>query len=248
MNFENKTILITGASQGIGRAIAIKFAEEGALHLLLLSRNIEKLAKLRDEIENSCSTKVTIFEVDLSNLETITNIAKECKASKIGVDVIVNNAGIMKDSVIRMVTSQLINETYNVNVFGLIYVTQAFMYSMLKNRSGSIINISSVIGVKGNIGQSIYSSSKSAIIGFTKSLSKELASLNIRVNALAPGFIDTDMTKDMNEAILEKTLNSVGMKRIGKPEDVANAVLFLASDQSTYITGQIIGVDGGLVI
>lgn len=248
MNLTGKTVLITGASKGIGKAIANKFAQNGAGHLLLLSRDVQKLEQLKDELENNFGTHVSVFEVDLNNREAINNIAKECKAAKISIDIIVNNAGVMKDSVIRMVTPDLINETFNVNVFGPVYVTQAFMYSMLKNRAGSIINISSIIGVKGNLGQSIYSASKSAIIGFTKSLSKELASLNIRVNAVAPGFIDTDMTKDMNPAILERTLNAVGMKRIGKPEDVANTVLFLASDLSGYITGQVIEIDGGLII
>jgi 3-oxoacyl-[acyl-carrier protein] reductase len=248
MNFLNKTILITGASKGIGKSIALKFANLQASRLILISRDKKKLEELKTEIESDFQTEVIVYNLDLSDVKAINECAKECKLNKINIDIIINNAGIMKDSVIRFVTTELIKETFDVNVFGSIYITQAFTYSMLKNRSGSIINLSSIIGTKGNKGQSIYSSSKSAIIGFTKSLSKELASLNIRVNAVAPGFIDTDMTKNLTPEVLEKTLNSVGMKRIGKPEDVANCVAFLASDLSEYITGQVIEIDGGLII
>jgi 3-oxoacyl-[acyl-carrier protein] reductase len=169
-------------------------------------------------------------------------------AQKIYIDCIVNNAGIMKDATLQMVKPELIRDIYETNVYGTILPTQYALKSFLRKRGGSVINMTSIIGTNGNLGQTIYGSSKTAIIGFTKSLSKELASLNVRVNAIAPGFIDTDMTKNMDPKFYEKNLQAIGMRRIGKPEDVAKVALFLASDLSAYVTGQVIGVDGGMII
>lgn len=154
----------------------------------------------------------------------------------------------MEDATLLMIKEETIEHIYDTNVFGMITVTKLAMKSFLRKRSGSIINMSSIIGRNGNKGQTIYGSSKAAVIGFTKSLSKELAPLNVRVNAIAPGFIDTDMTRNMNEEYRNKNLESIGMGRIGSPEDVAKVVVFLASDLSKYVTGQVIGVDGGMVI
>jgi 3-oxoacyl-[acyl-carrier protein] reductase len=161
---------------------------------------------------------------------------------------LVNNAGIMKDAVLTMASTALIEEIYRVNVFGSIMMAQQAAKMMLKQRHGSIINMTSIIGTHGNAGQSIYGSSKSAIISFTKSLAKELAPFNIRVNAIAPGFIETDMTKNMDPKFFDKNLNSIGMKRLGQPLDVARVALFLMSELSEYVTGQVIGVDGSMVI
>jgi 3-oxoacyl-[acyl-carrier protein] reductase len=154
----------------------------------------------------------------------------------------------MKDATLQMVKPELIRDIYETNVYGTILPTQYALKSFLRKRGGSVINMTSIIGTNGNLGQTIYGSSKTAIIGFTKSLSKELASLNVRVNAIAPGFIDTDMTKNMDPKFYEKNLQAIGMRRIGKPEDVAKVALFLASDLSAYVTGQVIGVDGGMII
>ena len=247
MLLANKTALITGASKGIGKATALLFAREGA-QLVLLARSLNLLEDLKKEIEETTPAKAIIFRADVSVYEDLKKVFDELNQQKIYLDVLVNNAGIMKDAVIQMVPQNLLHEIYGTNVFGTINTSQLAVKSMLKKRGGSIINLSSIVGVEGNLGQSIYASSKSAVIGFTKSLSKELASLNIRVNALAPGFIDTEMTQGMDRKFYEKNIQSIGMKKIGTAEDVARAVLFLASDLSSYVTGQVIGVDGGMII
>ncbi len=247
MLLENKTALITGASKGIGRATAWLFAQEGA-HVILLARNLNLLEELKKEIETKTPGKAIVFQADVSVHEELKKVFDDLNQQKIYIDVLVNNAGIMKDAVIQMVQQSLVHEIYGTNVFGTINTAQLAVKSMLKKRGGSIINLSSIVGVEGNLGQSIYASSKSAVIGFTKSLSKELASLNIRVNAVAPGFIDTGMTQSMDKKFYEKNIQSIGMKKIGTPEEVAKTILYLASDLSSYVTGQIIGVDGGMIL
>ena len=242
---KEKTALITGAFRGIGKAIAILFAEQGA-NLVLL--DLLDLKALKNEIEEKYQSKVITFQTDVGDEDKLKEIFTILNKEKIFLDVLVNNAGIMQDAVLQMVKTEMIKDIYNINVFGTIFATKFSIKSMLRKRKGSIINLSSIIGTNGNLGQSIYSSSKSAIIGFTKSLSKELASLNIRVNAIAPGFINTDMIKNMDQKFYDKNINSIGMKRIGQPEDVARVALFLASDLSEYVTGQVIGVDGGMII
>ncbi|MCX6290204.1 MAG: SDR family NAD(P)-dependent oxidoreductase [Bacteroidetes bacterium] len=247
MLLANKTALITGASKGIGRAVALAFAKEGA-QVILLARSMDLLEKLKSEIDASAVSKAIIFQADVRKYDELKKVFDELNQNKIYIDVLVNNAGIMKDAVIQMVQQQLIHDIYETNVFGTISASQLAVKSMLKKRGGSIINLTSIVGVHGNLGQSVYASSKSAVIGFTKSLSKELASLNIRVNAVAPGFIDTEMTQSMDQRFHEKNIQSIGMKRIGTPDDVARTILFLASDLSAYVTGQVIGVDGGMII
>lgn len=241
---EGKTILITGASKGIGLSIVNTFVKHGASVLILLSRDIDKLKIIKEETENKYTTKVNIYKTDIGNLESIKEVIAQIKQAKISIDVLVNNAGIMIDGVLRMIKPETIYSTFETNVYGTIFITQLITSSMIANRQGSIINISSIIGTKGYAGNSVYSASKSAIIGFTKSMSKEFAGFNIRVNAIAPGLIDTGMTKNINENMI----STIGLKRIGKPEDVANLALFLASDLSAYITNQVIGVDGGMII
>jgi 3-oxoacyl-[acyl-carrier protein] reductase len=242
-----KTALITGASKGIGKAIAMLFAAEGA-QLVLTGRNTTALDTVKAEVTAHPSGHL-VYEMDVRNPAAVKQVFDDLQLKqKIGLDILVNNAGIMKDATLQMAKPELMHEIYETNVFGTMYPAQQAVKAMLRKRSGSIINLTSIIGTKGNPGQTVYGSSKSAIIGFTTSLSKELAGLNIRVNAIAPGFIDTDMTRGMDPKFYEKNLASIGMKRIGTPEDVAKVALFLASDLSGYVTGQVIGVDGGMVL
>ncbi len=246
MLLQNKTAIITGASKGIGRAVATLFAEEGA-NLFLISRDEEALKQLAVKL-GSDSNKVSYFAADITDQDAMKAVFSEIRQTKLSIDILVNNAGIMEDAVLQMVTPSLIDKIYQTNVFGLIDASKRASKLMLRNKQGSIINLTSIIGTHGNLGQTIYGSSKSAVIGFTKSLSKELAGINIRVNAVAPGFIDTDMTRKMDPKFFDKNMASIGMGRMGKPEDVARVILFLASDLSAYVTGQVIGVDGGMII
>jgi len=242
----HKTAVITGASKGIGRAVAALFAAQGAT-LFLISRDGTALNSLQSELAQNGAT-VHVFSQDITDEEGMKETFLAIKKITKGIDVLVNNAGIMEDAILQMVTPELIEKTYATNVIGLINATKRGSKLMIRQRSGSIINLTSIIGTHGNLGQSIYGSSKAAVIGFTKSLSKELASLNIRVNAVAPGFIDTDMTRQMDEKFYSKNLEAIGMGRIGTPEDVAKVILFLASDLSNYVTGQTLGVDGGMIL
>jgi len=247
MLLENKTVMVTGASKGIGKATALLCAREGA-QVIALARTFSLLEKLKSEIDSTAKQPAIIFQADVTQTEDLKKVFEDLNQRKMYLDVLVNNAGVMQDAVIQMVQQQMIDEIYRTNVYGTIHASRLAVKSMLKKRGGSIINLSSIVGVEGNLGQSIYSSSKSAVNGFTKSLSKELASLNIRVNAVAPGFIDTDMIGKMDQRFHSKNLDSIGMKRIGTPDDVAWTILFLASDLSAYVTGQVIGVDGGMII
>lgn len=247
MLLKDKNAVITGASRGIGKAISEVFAAHGC-NLYLIARNADKLQELKQEIESRYAVQVVVFQADVRNREEIHKIINVLKSEKVNMDILVNNAGIMQDAVLQVIKPEMVQDIYATNVFSVFYLTQMMLPLFLKKRKGSVINISSIIGTKGNIGQSVYGSSKSALIGFTLSVSKELAPLNIRVNALAPGFIDTDMIKNVDERFYKKNLESIGMRRIGKPEDVAHAALFLASDLSDYITGQVIGVDGGMIM
>ena len=242
----DKIVLITGASRGIGKSIAQVFASQGA-RLILTGRDKNSLDKLVSTLHPHPDMHLTHI-MDVQDYVSIKDLFEILFVNKIFIDVLVNNAGIMQDSILQMAKPNIIQETYNTNVFGTIYSSQFALKSFIRKKSGSIINLSSIIGTNGNSGQSIYGSSKSAVIGFTKSLSKEVSRLNIRVNAIAPGYIDTDLNCKSNVGIHEKTLNSIGMKRMGNPNEIANVALFLASDLSSYVTGQIIGVDGGMVI
>jgi 3-oxoacyl-[acyl-carrier protein] reductase len=244
MLLSSKTALITGASKGIGEAIAELFAQQGA-NLVLMSRDMGKLMSLKNRLEYSYAVQVAVYKADVSNIEEVKAAFKHINADKISINIIVNNAGVMLDGTLMMMKQETIKQNLDVNTLGTINVTQSAIKLLIKNRGGVIINMTSIIGTNGSSGQSVYSASKSAIVGFTKSLSKELSALNIRVNSIAPGFIATDMTTHVP---IEKTVNSIGLGRIGQPIDVANVALFLASDLSSYVTGQIIGVDGGMVI
>lgn len=248
MSLHGKTALITGASRGIGQAIATELASEGA-NLILIARSRDRLQNLSDSLKKEFPLcEVHFFETDVSDHVSIKNLFGELLQLKLSFDILVNNAGIMIDGMLMMMKLQDMQSLFNVNVFGTLLMSQSATKVLIKKKAGSIINLTSIVGVNGSSGQSIYSASKSSIIGFTKSLSKELAPFNIRVNAIAPGFIDTDLTANLSAKVKEATLSNIGLKRFGKPSDVAKIVLFLASDSSSYITGQVIGVDGGMVV
>ncbi|MCH1547879.1 MAG: SDR family oxidoreductase [Flavobacteriaceae bacterium] len=241
-----KTALITGASSGIGKETALTFARNGA-NLILISRNEEKLKKLSKDLEEF-NVLVDYYAIDITNAELLKNLFSQLKKSKVIIDIVINNAGIMEDAVLQMVKTESIKRTFDTNVFALIDISKRASRLMIRNKKGSIINLSSIIGTNGSKGQSIYSASKAAVIGFTKSLSKELGPLNIRVNSIAPGFIITGMTEGITDCIVQGNLKSISMGRLGTTKDVANVILFLASDLSAYVNGQIIGVDGGMVV
>jgi 3-oxoacyl-[acyl-carrier protein] reductase len=242
-----KTAIITGASRGIGKEVATLFAKNEA-DLILISRNEERLSILQKELSETYDVDVKYYALDITDSDKLKDVFAEIKRDKKTIDIVVNNAGIMEDAVLQMVKPELIQKIYATNVFALIDVSKRASKLMLRNKCGSIINLTSIIGVEGNLGQSIYGSSKAAVIGFTKSLSKELASFNIRVNGIAPGFIDTDMTRGMEPKFYDKNLASISMGRLGTTSDVAKVILFLASDLAEYVTGQIIGVDGGMIV
>ena len=244
----DKVCLITGASSGIGFAIAKLFALNGAVVYVNSSKEDKvdwAVSIIREESKNE---RVFALSFDINDYETVSDGIRKVYSLHKKIDVLVNNAGIAPSGLTGFTDPKVIESTFNTNVLSLINITQLAVKLMLRKGSGSIINLSSIMGVNGASGMSSYSASKAAVIGFTKSLSKEVASKNIRVNAIAPGFIDTDMARGIDEKLYEERLSSIGMKRIGSPEDVANMALFLASEMSSYITGQVIGVDGGMVI
>ena len=244
---KGKTALITGSTRGIGRSIAEVFAKNGA-NVILNARNAKKANEFAEELRERYNIQVETVLFDVANHDEIKNGFKALYNITKKLDIVVNNAGVLDDALIGMVTHKQIEETFAINTFGVLHVSQYAARLMSRNKSGSIINISSIIGTNGNEGQSVYGGSKAAVIGITKSLAKELAPNNIRVNAIAPGFIDTDMTRGLPKEKFEERMASIKMGRIGKPEDVANVALFLASNLSEYVTGQVVGVDGGMLI
>lgn len=242
----SKVVLITGASRGIGKQIAITFAKEGYDIVVNYRTENEDLQTLRKEIENFNVQCLTV-QGDVSNYEDCERIAKEA-IDKFGkIDVLVNNAGITRDMLLLRMKQEDFKQVVDVNLVGTFNITKHVSQYMMKARSGRIINISSVVGISGNAGQANYAASKAGIIGFTKSLAKELASRNILVNAVAPGFISTDMTSVLKDDVKDNIVNTIPLKREGTAQDVANVVKFLASDDSSYITGQVINVDGGML-
>lgn len=241
-----KTILITGATRGIGYATA-KLAVERGWTIVLNGRDEERLAKVQKELEESGATAY-ILPYDVTDVVAVKQAFMWIKKNVGQLDAVVNNAGILDDALLGMVNEQQVSRTLAVNTEAVIYHMQYASRLMMKQKSGSIVNVTSIIGRVGNAGQTVYGASKAAVIGATYSASKELAPYNIRVNAVAPGFIETDMTKQLTEDKFQQRLSEIKMGRIGKPEEVANMILFLASDMASYVTGQVIGVDGGMVI
>ena len=240
---KGKTVLITGASRGIGRAIAVLFAANHArIHLCARSAGIIELAKGLSEVSGA---EATAHVGDVTDSAFLKGMVLQCKRADGRIDVLVNNAGVIQQGLMGMISLEQTRMTLDVNVLSLISLTQYAVRLMGPN--SSIINLASIAGTRGMEGTSAYSASKGAVVAFTYSISKELASKGIRVNGIAPGFIDTDMTRGLTPEWYEKRINNIAMGRIGKPEDIAGTALFLASDLSTYVTGQIIGVDGGMM-
>ena len=243
---ENKNVIITGGSRGIGKAIAEKFAQNGANIAFTCIKMSEDSLVLAKNLEN-LGVKAKAYESDASDFESALRLAENVFNDFGSIDVLVNNAGITKDNLLLRMSEEDFNDVMKVNMNSVFNNTKAVLKQMLKQKNGSIINLSSVVGVKGNAGQSNYSSSKAAIIGFTKSVALELGSRNIRCNAIAPGFIETEMTRALQQDQINEWAESIPLKRSGKAEDVANTSLFLASDMSSYITGQVMNVCGGML-
>ena len=244
---ENKIVLITGASRGIGKAIAQECANQGATVLFTYLSSEEKATALAAELSASGSTAKG-FRSDASNFNEAQKLVEDIVAEFGTIDVLVNNAGITRDSLLMRMSEEQWDEVINTNLKSAFNLTKAVQQPMLRARKGSIVNMSSVVGVKGNAGQSNYAASKAGLIGFTKSIAAELGSRNIRCNAIAPGFIETEMTEVLDQAVVEGWRKGIPLKRGGNPIDVANATVFLASDMSAYITGQTLNVCGGMLM
>jgi 3-oxoacyl-[acyl-carrier protein] reductase len=243
---DGKIALITGASRGIGRGIALKFAEQGANVAFTYLSSVEKGQELEKELQ-AFGVKAKGYRSDAADFKAAEELVNAVVTDFGTIDVCVNNAGITRDTLLMRMSEQQWDEVMNANLKSVFNVTKAVQKPMLKQRKGSIINMSSVVGVKGNGGQSNYAASKAGIIGFTKSVALELGSRNIRCNAIAPGFIETEMTAALDEKVVEGWRNNIPLKRGGTVDDVANATIFLASDMSAYITGQVINVCGGML-
>lgn len=243
---EGKTVVITGASRGIGRAIALRFADEGAnIALTNISEDVE-FCEVCDECEKR-GVKVKRYVSNVADYEDSQRVAAEVKKDFGSIDILVNNAGITRDTLLMRMTEEQWDLVMEINLKGVFNLTKAVLLTMMSQKSGSIINMSSVVGVSGNAGQSNYSASKAGMIGFTKSIAKEVGSRNIRVNAIAPGFIITEMTDKLSDKVKAEWTEKIPLKRGGTPDDVADTALFLASDLSSYITGQVIQVCGGML-
>jgi 3-oxoacyl-[acyl-carrier protein] reductase len=244
---QDKVVLITGASRGIGKAIAEECAKQGAIVAFTYISSEEKAKALEAELSVNGGVAKG-FKSDAGNFDAAQQLVDDVVATYGTIDVLINNAGITRDTLLMRMTEQQWDEVINTNLKSAFNLTKAVQKPMLKARKGSIINMSSVVGVSGNAGQSNYAASKAGLIGFTKSVAQELGSRNIRCNAIAPGFIETEMTAALDEKVVQEWRNSIPLKRGGNPIDVANATVFLASDMSAYITGQTLHVCGGMLM
>ena len=247
MLLDGKTALVTGASRGIGRAIALRLAAEGARVAINYAGNVKAAEEVKAAVEAAGGAAI-LCQADISDSATVeamvANVVKEFGT----IDILVNNAGITRDTLLMRMKDEDFAKVLDTNLKGVFYCTKAISKLMMKKRSGRIVNMASVVGLVGNAGQTNYAAAKAGVIGFSKSAAKELASRGITVNVVAPGFIGTDMTAGLPESVKEKMLTDIPLGRMGEPEDVASAVLFLASDQASYITGQVVNVDGGMVM
>src|SRR3984893_11091202 len=247
MRFENQVAVVTGAGRGIGHAIALRLASEGA-RVASVSRTEANAQKTADEINAARADAAKAYAVDVSDHAAVQKIGERILADFGRVDILVNNAGVTRDTLSMRMSPEDWDFVLNTNLKGAFNFVKAVQRAMVKERSGRIINISSVIGIIGNAGQTNYAASKAGLIGFTKSLARELASRNITVNAIAPGFITTDMTAELSDEIKSTIQSKIPLGKNGTPEDIANAVAFLASAEASYITGQVLCVDGGIVM
>ncbi len=243
---EGKTAIITGGSRGIGKGICELFAQNGCNIAFTYMSSDEKAQALASELEKN-GIKAKGYKSDAANFASAEKLAEDVLKDFETIDVLVNNAGITRDNLLMRMTEEYWDEVVNTNMKSVFNMVKACQRTFLKNRSGSIINMSSVVGVKGNAGQANYAASKAGVLGFTKSVALELGSRNIRCNAIAPGFIETEMTGALDEKMVQEWRQAIPLKRGGTPEDVANLCMFLASDMSGYITGQVINVDGGML-
>ena len=247
MSLIEKTVLVTGGSRGIGRSIALLFAKEGANVIINYTKDEEGATDVIKEIE-SLGVKGLAIKANISKAEEVDKMIDEIKENFDRVDILINNAGITKAGLFIGMKERDWDKVMEVNLKGVFLCTKAVIRKMIKQKHGKIINISSIVGIIGIPGQVNYSASKAGVIGFTKSLAREVASRNITVNAIAPGFIETDMTKILPEDVKRNMVETIPMKKYGKPEDVANLAVFLSSDKADYITGQVIHVDGGMAM
>ena len=243
---ESKVAIITGGSRGIGKSICETFAKNGCNVAFTYNNSKESAEELAKEL-NGSGLKAKAYKSDASNFDDATKLVEDVLVDFGKIDILVNNAGIKKDNLLMRMEKSDFDTVINTNLSSVFNLTKASIKTFLKQRNGSIINISSVVGVKGNAGQSNYSASKAGIIGFSKSIALELGSRNIRSNVIAPGFIETDMTNSLSEDVINSWKESIPLKRGGNPSDVGNACVFLASDLSSYITGQVLHVDGGML-
>jgi 3-oxoacyl-[acyl-carrier protein] reductase len=246
MRFKDQVVMVTGSSRGIGRQIAQSFAEEGAIAII-----IDIMAEAAEETKNELLAKgfkAESFGCDVTNLEKVQEIVTKILDKYKRVDILVNNAGITKDNLLLRMSENDWDAVINVNLRGTFVCTKALTKSMMKARKGKIINIASIIGIRGNAGQANYAATKAGVIGFTKSIARELAPRGITCNAIAPGYIQTAMTAKLDEKVREEMLKQIPLRTLGTPKDVAGACLFLASEDAGYITGQTIVVDGGMAI
>ena len=244
---KGKTAVITGASRGIGRAIALKLAKQGANVVVNYRNSVDAVAQVVKEIE-ALGVKVLAIQADISSYSDVEKMMKKCVEEFGSIDILVNNAGITKDGLLMRMKEEDFDSVIDINLKGAFNCTRHVSAIMLKQRSGRIINISSVTGITGNAGQVNYSAAKAGIIGMTKSVAREFGSRGVTCNAVAPGFIQTDMTESLPNKVKDAMMSTIPLKRLGRPEDVANVVAFLATDEAAYITGQVINVDGGMVM
>ena len=247
MNLVGKTALVTGGSRGIGRSIALALANEGANVIINYTSNEERALKVVEEIE-SFNVKALAIKANVSRTEEIKEMMDRIEEVFDGIDILVNNAGITRDNLVIKMKEEDWDQVMDINLKGVFLCTKAVLRKMIKQKQGRIINLSSVVGVVGNPGQVNYCASKAGVIGFTKSLAKEVAGKNITVNAIAPGFIETDMTNALPDKVKEAMVEVIPMKKYGRPEDIANLAVFLSGDGANYITGQVIHVDGGMAM
>lgn len=248
MLLKDKTALITGASRGIGKGIAEVFAQHGCNIAFTFASSVEKAQAFEQELTSKYGVKVKGYQSNAADFAAADALAATTIAEFGKIDILINNAGITRDTLLMRMTEEMWDEVMNTNLKSAFNLTKAFLKHFLGNRAGSIINMTSIVGVTGNAGQANYAASKAGMIGFTKSVAKELGSRNVRCNAVAPGFIETEMTHGLNEDVKKAWIDTIPLKRGGSPEDVANTCLWLASDLSTYVTGQTISVCGGMLM